>query len=192
MTARKEPTAPTIAPTSVATKLFVRAYAEPRQQRRYHARQALKVEQREERSARSARAMFDGTIFVYDTETFEHSLTFGGFEEWRGRKLVARAVFHADTLPTDLVQAESPRERARATISAKLIGLGPEFVDPDRAHYQLELTIYVKPGPGHPTGNVQTIRAQDDFYGPGRPGISEQAVQSAVINELIRVARIGK
>ena len=124
MTARKEPAAPTIAPTSVATKLFVRAYAEPRQQRRYRARQARKAEQREKQPAHS---MFDGTIFVFDTETFEHRLTFGAFEEWRGRKLVSRAVFHADSLPTnDPAQYEQLRQICDA-IGVRLVSLESLF-----------------------------------------------------------------
>ena len=45
--------------------------------------------------------MLDGTLFVFDTETVEHRLTFGAFEEWRRRKLVARAVFYADAMPED-------------------------------------------------------------------------------------------
>jgi hypothetical protein len=91
-----------------------------------------------------------------------------------------------------MVQAESSKERARATINATLIGLGPEFQDPDKAHYRLELTLYVKPAAGRPTGNVQPVRVQEDFYGAGRPGISQQALQNAVMNEFGRVARMGK
>ncbi len=97
MTVRKRPAAPTIAPISVATKLFVRAYAEPRQQRRYRDRRARK----EQAPKRPPHALFDGTIIVLDTETVEHGLKFGVFEEWRRRKFVTRAVFYADALPID-------------------------------------------------------------------------------------------
>jgi hypothetical protein len=112
--ARQEPLVPTIAPTSVATKLFVRAYAEPRQQRRYRMRQEQKAAVR----SQPRRSMFDRPIFVFDTETVEHRLTFGAFEEWRGRKLVARAVFYADTLPT-----EDPETFARLREICEMLGV---------------------------------------------------------------------
>lgn len=101
MKAPKDAPLPTIAPGSVATKLFVRAYAEPRQQRRYREREEAKHASSVPKPTAPARAMFDGTLFVFDTETVEHRLTFGAFEEWRRRKLVARAVFYADALPTE-------------------------------------------------------------------------------------------
>lgn len=93
---------------------------------------------------------------------------------------------------TFTTSAESPQERARASFTVLLIGTGPEFEDPAKVHYGIMMTLFVKPGPGRPTGNVQTIRVEENYYGAGQPGISEQNIQSSVINELIRVARDGK
>jgi hypothetical protein len=126
MKAPKDAPLPTIAPGSVATKLFVRAYAEPRQQRRYREREEAKQASPVRKPTRPARAMFDGTLFVFDTETVEHRLTFGAFEEWRRRKLVTRAVFYADALPTeDPVKFERLRRICEA-LDVRLVSL--EFV----------------------------------------------------------------
>jgi serine/threonine protein kinase len=91
-----------------------------------------------------------------------------------------------------LIRAESAQERARATITADLTGQGPEYVDAESAHYTLELSICVRPGPGRPTGDMQTIRVKDDYYGTGRPGISAGKVETAILSELARVRRMGK
>ncbi len=91
---------PDIAEDSVARNIFVRAYAEPRQQRRHRARQTLKEAKRRTRST-SQKKGFDGTFYVLDTETVAHRLTFGAFEEWRKRKLVSRGVFYRDSLPVE-------------------------------------------------------------------------------------------
>lgn len=88
--------------------------------------------------------------------------------------------------------AEPATERARATFMVALLGHGPEFDDPAKVQYVLNISLYAKPGPGKVTGNVQTVKANPAYYGPGQPGISEQDVQSAVINELIRISRDGK
>jgi hypothetical protein len=122
MKPRQEPLTPKIAPTSVATKLFVRAYAEPRQQWRYRQRQATTEEARIA-SARTARKLFDGTLFVFDTETVEHRLTFGAFEEWRRRKLVARAVFYADSLPEDDPQTFERLRGICEVLNVRLVSL---------------------------------------------------------------------
>jgi len=100
MKAGKKHTALTIAPESVATKLFVRAYAEPRQRRRGRAPASAEPKGAWPRK-HTMRTMLYGSIFVFDTETVEHRLTFGAFEEWRRRKLITRAVFYADAMPIE-------------------------------------------------------------------------------------------
>jgi hypothetical protein len=126
MKPRQQSLTPTIAPTSIATKLFVRAYAEPRQQWRYRQRQAIKEEGRIA-SARTTRNPFDGTLFVFDTETVKHRLTFGAFEEWRRRKLVARAVFYADGLPEDDPEKFALLRGACEVLNVRLVSLEAIF-----------------------------------------------------------------
>jgi hypothetical protein len=122
----QRPLMPTIAPSSVATKAFVRAYAEPRQQRRYHERMLAK-ESKNVRRALSARAVFDGTLFIFDTETIRHGLSFGAFEEWRRRKLVSRAVFYADSLPVEQPQKFKQLRRICEKLGVRLVSLESVF-----------------------------------------------------------------
>lgn len=126
MNPRKEPFKPKIAPTSVATKAFVRAYAEPRQQWRYRQRQLSKEEDRP-KHPRPPRKVFDGTLFVFDTETVEHRLTFGAFEEWRHRKLIARAVFYLDSLPVTDPEAFERLQAICETLDVRLVSLESIF-----------------------------------------------------------------
>lgn len=90
------------------------------------------------------------------------------------------------------VRAQSAQEGARATIIVKLVGRGPEYQDLQKAQYTIELSMYAKPRPGGITGNVQTIQSQENYYGPGRPGISAENIQAAIIREIERVKRFGK
>jgi hypothetical protein len=121
-----DPIRPIIAPASAAKKLFVRAYAEPRQQWRHRQRTAIK-EAKRTRPALSASAVFNGTIFVFDTETIRHELSFGAFEEWRRRKLVSRAVFYADALPVEQPRAFERLRRICQNLDVRLVSLESVF-----------------------------------------------------------------
>ena len=113
-----------VARESVATQLFVRAYAEPRKKRR---RPPAAGEPKGASKKRTTRDMLDGHIFVFDTETVEHRLTFAAFEEWRRRKLVARAVFYADTMPTDDPPAFEHLRRICEKLGVRLVSLESIF-----------------------------------------------------------------
>lgn len=60
---------------AICSKIFVRAYAEPKKRRPKHPAKP------QERPA----SWFDGRFLVLDTETVLHKLTFGAFEFWDGQ-----------------------------------------------------------------------------------------------------------
>lgn len=94
MNAEYDPVVSQIAAESVCKDIFVRAYAEPKSRRR--RKRTLKKRKERKRPT----SWFEGRFFVFDTETVNHELTFGAFEFHDRRKLVKRAVFYRDDLPT--------------------------------------------------------------------------------------------
>jgi hypothetical protein len=87
-----DPLEPEISTSSNCSEIFVRAYAEPRLPRR-GGREPWQPRTR-------PKSWFEGEFFVIDTETVDHRLTFGAYERYKRRKLVERAVFCRDDLPT--------------------------------------------------------------------------------------------
>jgi hypothetical protein len=90
----------------MCTKIFVRGYAESKKRR------SRKWQPRE--STRPA-SWFDERFCVIDTETVDHELKFGAFAFYDRKKLVKRAVFYRDDLPTrDSASFEELRRICRA------------------------------------------------------------------------------
>jgi hypothetical protein len=91
--ARYDPIEPDIAPSSICSEIFVRAYAEPQLARGQNAPESWKPRTRPD-------SWFEGEFIVIDTETVNHALTFGAYERYHNRKLIESAVFCRDDLPT--------------------------------------------------------------------------------------------
>jgi len=94
-TPKYDPVKPQIAEASVCKDIFVRAYAEPKSRRSHKDRKPKKRKEH-----KRPKSWFGGCFFIFDTETVNHELTFGAFEFYDRRKLVKRAVFYRDDLPT--------------------------------------------------------------------------------------------
>lgn len=90
---RFDPVVPSIGLSSICDEIFVRAYAETKLLRR-----SGKGDPRQSRFPQES--WFDGEFLVIDTETVDHRLTFGAYERYHRRKLIERAVFCSDDLPT--------------------------------------------------------------------------------------------
>jgi hypothetical protein len=91
--AQYDPIEPDIAPSSICSEIFVRAYAEPQLARGQNAPESWKPRTRPD-------SWFEGEFIVIDTETVNHALTFGAYERYHNRKLIESAVFCRDDLPT--------------------------------------------------------------------------------------------
>ena len=89
---RYDPIEPDIAPSSICSEIFVRAYAEPQLNRGRNAPESWQRRTRPE-------SWFEGEFIVIDTETVNHALTFGAYERYHKRKLIESAVFCRDDLP---------------------------------------------------------------------------------------------
>ena len=118
-----DPVEPQIDSSSVCTNIFVRAYAEPKPRQPRRARDSSGGQPAKPRPA----SWFDGRFFVFDTETINHELSFAAFEYYDRRRLVKRAVFHRDDLPTSDPTAFAELRRICRKLNVPLYSLAYVF-----------------------------------------------------------------
>jgi hypothetical protein len=109
--ARYDPIEPTVDDRLVLRHAFARAYAEP---------QTRKVRARGHAPGGEFPSL-DGTVLVFDCETVEHSLTFGAFEIFEGRRLKTRAVFYQDDLPLTNAEGFDRLKQICRALDVKLV-----------------------------------------------------------------------
>jgi hypothetical protein len=91
-----------------------------------------------------------------------------------------------------VVSATSQATHVHAEIHVVLTGRGPEFSDPDKAHYVLSMVLHCRPHAHAPTGDVHKLAPDSDAFGEMRPGISAEAVQRAIEDESARLLKIHR
>lgn len=107
-------------------------------------------------------------------------------EPKRGRVLGHSALRHF------VVEARSRAHHLHAEVHVVLTGRGPEFSDPDKARYVLSMVLHCRTHAHAPTGEVHKLTPDPDAFGEMRPGISAEAVQQAVENEVARLLKIRR